>query len=357
MKKKKTIKKVKGKKAKAPVKKLERVGILGGTFNPIHFGHLGCAETVKEVLKLSKLYLIPAQQNPLREPMEGPSPEARLKMVQLALTTLGGEEKGFFASDMELQRGGLSYTIETINQLKKENKNYEIFLIVGADQIDSLHKWKSVDKIFLNANLVLTSRPGFSLPEKKSEFPMWLAKKIKSFSKGKGKLSSGKAVICLQLNDQNISASEIRRRARRGEDVSNSTPIAVNEYIKEHKLYASAGSKLNNFEELTKFCARILTDKGGINIAGYNVKKLAQPTEFALVSSGTSTRHTKALAENVVRAVKNEYGIYPQATEGTQESRWVVLDYGALMVHLFYDYVRSEYRIEDLWRQGEKISL
>jgi len=76
-----------------------------------------------------------------------------------------------------------------------------------------------------------------------------------------------------------------------------------------------------------------------------------------LIASGTSTRHAASLAENVVQAVKEEYNVLPQSVEGVDEGRWVVIDYGSLIVHVFYDFVRQEYSLEKLWKDGKDLNL
>ena len=89
----------------------------------------------------------------------------------------------------------------------------------------------------------------------------------------------------------------------------------------------------------------------------FDLRKLSAPSEFSLICSGTSTRQTVALAESLVRFVKEEYGVLPISFEGAEEGRWVLVDYGALIVHVFYDYVRNEYRLEELWKQGIDLNL
>lgn len=84
---------------------------------------------------------------------------------------------------------------------------------------------------------------------------------------------------------------------------------------------------------------------------------MSAPSEYAVIASGTSTRHAAAMAENVVMAVKEEYNVHPQSVEGIDEGRWVLVDYGSLIVHIFYDFVRQEYSLENLWRQGVDLGL
>jgi nicotinate-nucleotide adenylyltransferase len=169
-------------------------------------------------------------------------------------------------------------------------------------------------------------------------------------------LNNGSSIHFVQLKDMDISGTEIRRRLRAEQSISDLVPLEVENIIRDQHLYEAFDHKIGDFEAFTRFCAKILDDKGGISVLGYDLRELDAPSEFTLISSGTSSRHTQALADSVVRAVKQEYGVYPQSIEGMREGRWIVIDYGSLIVHLFYDYVRQEYRLEELWRAGKAMS-
>jgi nicotinate-nucleotide adenylyltransferase len=95
-------------------------------------------------------------------------------------------------------------------------------------------------------------------------------------------------------------------------------------------------------------------DKGGVNVKNYDLRDKSAPSEFTVICSGTSTRHATALAEHLTREVKKDYNVWPQNIEGQSEGRWIVIDYGALIMHTFYDYVRQEYRLEELWSRPAK---
>lgn len=358
---KKSKKAVKSKKKTAPKakrslgKKKIKVGIFGGTFNPVHFGHMNSLETVLAEMKLNQIWVVPALQNPLREKEEGPKPEHRLKMLELALSSLNQGDEKFVLKDDEIVRGGISYTIDTVKQFEKKSPEADLFLIIGADQLETFNKWKDFRKLLEKVNLVVTSRPGSVLPKKKDECPEWLAELVKSSRPGKFSLKTGKTVQFIMLNDVAVSATEVRKKMRIGSKVDHLVPNMVLEYIRNENLYKEVKTKISDYTEFTKFCADVLKDMGGLGISAYDVRNMVQPTEFAMAVSGTSTRHAKSLAEKVVKQVKEEYGVYPQGTEGLSEGRWVVLDYGSLMIHIFYDFVRNEYRIEDIWQRGSKI--
>ena len=122
--------------AKKPRTPSFKIGVFGGTFNPIHYGHLNRLETVQQALNLDLVYLMPAAKNPLRANVEGPLPEARLEMLNIAADMLNQNTPKFVVRDDEIKRGGASYTIDTLKALKKE-RDADYHLVVGADQLQT----------------------------------------------------------------------------------------------------------------------------------------------------------------------------------------------------------------------------
>jgi nicotinate-nucleotide adenylyltransferase len=133
--------------------------------------------------------------------------------------------------------------------------------------------------------------------------------------------------------------------------------IEVEEYIKSKGFYGPIGPRIGDGESFARFCAEALFAKKGLQVRAYDLRELTSPSEYALIASGTSTRHTVALAEAVQKAVKDEFNVFPQSVEGVSEGRWVLLDYGVMIVHIFYDFVRQEYRLEELWREGRDLGV
>lgn len=331
-----------------------KIGIFGGSFNPPHNGHVNSLTTVQKKLGFDKIYIVPNSQNPLKTPTEAPITEHRLNMVTKAFESYG---KAFEVSDVELKRGGKSYTIETIEHFKKLHPQDQIHLIIGADNFDQLALWKDYQKILEQSNIVVTTRPGFSIPDSDDEFPEYLKPFVAESDFGAVELTTGKSIEFLSLQDIDISSSELRKKLRVGRPVEKFLPLSVESYIKEHNLYRAASQKINDYEAFTQFCAQVLFDKKVIGLRGFDISKISSTTDFTLIGSGTSTRHAASLAENLISAVKEEFNIYPQGVEGMDEGRWVVVDYGPLIIHLFYDYVRQEYQMEELWKNGVELKL
>lgn len=186
-----------------------KVGILGGTFNPVHIGHLTLAREAKEKLELVKILFVPANIPPHKQSFHIPA-EHRLNMLKLAI----GDNRDFEVSDIEIKRGDKSYTIDTIKELKKSFPKNDFYLIIGSDLANEFTSWKDYQEIKQLVKVVATSREGFKL-ENKDFFSI------------------------LDITQVNVSSTQIRSDIEKGKDISNRVEKEVIEYIEKHKLYQS----------------------------------------------------------------------------------------------------------------------
>ena len=331
-----------------------RVGIFGGSFNPPHMGHLQSLQTVLKKSGLGEIRIVPANQSPLKIPIEGPSAEERLRMTE---ELVKGFSSAFKVDDQEIKRGGKSYTIDTIKNLRKTIEADDLYLIIGMDKLEELESWKNFSDILKETNLIVTSRPGFRFPESPDDLPAFLKKEVLEFDFNFMELKTGRNVQFVKIEDVAVSSTELRKWIRMGKNVSKFIPLSVEAYIKESGHYKNQTNRIKDYADFTKTCANLLFSKKAISVRGYDLREMAAPSEFTLVASGTSTRHASSLGENLMRSIKEEYNLYPQNVEGIDEGRWVVIDYGSLIVHVFYDYVRQEYSIENLWAQAKDMGL
>lgn len=333
---------------------MRKIGIFGGTFDPLHMGHINSMITVAGEFELDEIRVIPAFQSPFRLPTEGPTPQQRFEMTRVGLENY----KDILKIDgQEIERGGVSYTIDTIEKLSSEKEEKELYLTVGMDQFEAFDRWKNFSQILTLANLIVTSRPGADLPESLQEFPLGLVDLVEDFDGQQALLNTGRSIYFIQLEDTEISSTEVRKALREKTAVTGLMPKQVHDYIRENGLYEAISSRIGDFEKFTHFCGDFLLSKKSIHVLGFDLRDFDFPSEFTLITSGTSTRQTTALAQNLMREVKTQYGVYPQNVEGVREGRWVVLDYGSLIIHIFYDYVRQEYRLEELWREAPRLNL
>lgn len=210
-----------------------KVAILGGTFDPIHYGHLRVAEEVRETLGLDKVLFIPTFITPHKPEGIATPPEARLEMVRLAI-----EGNPFFeASDIEIQRGGRSYTIETVRALMSEGFG-DISLILGSDSFNDITTWCEYETLLTLASFVVVERPGHAVKKPAEALPIELARKFwYDGETGAYKNSFGKSLHYVPTTAMGISASDIRERVKEGLSIRYLAPEKVAAFIAEKGLY------------------------------------------------------------------------------------------------------------------------
>ena len=191
----------------------KKVGILGGTFDPIHMGHLVLAEQVREKFQLERVIFIPCASPPHKTEQKLSPADDRFEMTKLALEG----NPYFFVSDIELKREGLSYTVETLRELKEFYRDSEIYFLTGSDVLDEITTWKDPEEIYKLAKIVIGVRPGFDKFDHEDHF--------------------AKTSIIINITGIDISSTQIREKVRKGESIKYLVPPKVEEYIKNRNLY------------------------------------------------------------------------------------------------------------------------
>lgn len=197
---------------------MERLGIMGGTFDPIHLAHIYIAEEAKKQLNLDKVLFMPAGSQPLKVNKKVTDAFLRLKMVKEAIKGIDY----FEVSDYEIKKKGMSYTYLTVENFKAPNR--KVFFITGADCLMSLEMWNEVKRIFEACEFVVFTRPGYD--EEKLE-----AQKEKIEEK------YNKKIILIHVNSQDISSTMIREKIRDGKKVDNLLSKGVLDVIEKEGLY------------------------------------------------------------------------------------------------------------------------
>jgi nicotinate-nucleotide adenylyltransferase len=186
-------------------KKLKKIGIYGGSFDPIHHGHLILAREAREALDLEKIIFVPATVSPLKGQAAAASGDMRLKMLHAAIE---GEE-GFGIDDCELRRPPPSWTIDTVLEIRKREPESEICLLIGEDNVATLDRWRRFDELNKLVRFVVLDRTG-------------------------SQTQSDHQVVRRKID---ISATDIRKRVARGQSIRYLVPSAVEEIIQREKLY------------------------------------------------------------------------------------------------------------------------
>ncbi|HWD86367.1 MAG TPA: nicotinate-nucleotide adenylyltransferase [Solirubrobacteraceae bacterium] len=198
-----------------------RVGVLGGTFNPPHIGHLICAQEAWLQLKLDQVLVIPAARPPHKQVEEEPGPEHRLELCRQAVK---GDPR-LEVSPVEMDRAGLSYTVDTLELLHSQAPDNELFLIVGGDVAAGLPGWHEPERVLSLARLAVAKRRGTSRD---------------AVDDALASLNGGGRADFFRMPRVGISSTFVRRRVRSGEPIRYLVPDAVAEYIEEHRLYGGS---------------------------------------------------------------------------------------------------------------------
>jgi nicotinate-nucleotide adenylyltransferase len=209
------------------------VGLLGGTFDPIHNGHLAVARAAQHALALDHVRFIPAARPPHRPDSPQASEYHRVAMIRLAIENGTGWE----VSDLELRRDGPSYTYDTLITLNRDGlPPSQIFFITGADAFAEIATWHRYPEVLDLAHFVVVARPGFSLEALQGRVPALAHRMIEPADLA---VSSASRIILVAAETPDVSSTAIRARAARREALDGLVPPAVSAYISQHDLYSS----------------------------------------------------------------------------------------------------------------------
>ncbi len=190
---------------------MQRIGLFGGSFDPVHLGHLLVAQAAREELELTRLYFIPTAQSPFKPNGALTAGNERLRLLRLALAG----ETWCEMDDQEIRRGGVSYTIDTLRDYAKRFPGAQLFYLIGADNVPQLSQWRSADELAGLAEFVVIPRPG----ETEAPFPQpFRGRRLKGFPLG-------------------VSSSQIRARVKAGFPIAHLVPCTVAEAIRNNRLY------------------------------------------------------------------------------------------------------------------------
>ena len=212
-----------------------KIGLFGGTFDPIHWGHLRSAEEVQETFSLDRVYFIPASNPPHKRRKPATSARDRFELVRLAIA----RNSCFSVSDVELLRRGKSYSIDTIRYFTQiESPEHSFYFILGLDAFSEIDSWKNVQDIFPLCHLIVTSRPGSGDVMSYRTIPVAVRRGFcYDPRKNAYRHKSGKYLFFTRLTDIAISASEIRNRLKGGKSIRYLVPQNIETYIKNKGLY------------------------------------------------------------------------------------------------------------------------
>ena len=195
------------------------IGILGGTFDPVHIGHLRMADAVYKYMKLEQVMFIPAYVAPHKVGMDIAPADDRYAMTKLAI-----EPYSYFTvSDLELRRSGVSYTVDTLRELHRQYPEKQLYFIIGADSVEQLHTWNSIEEMLQLATFIGAGRPGYE---------GIMDNVVKNLGE-----EARQHIMLLNTPEYDVSSTDIRERIREGASLMNLVPKVVEDYIYAHGLY------------------------------------------------------------------------------------------------------------------------
>ena len=210
-------------------------GLLGGTYDPIHFGHLRCAEEIREMFDLNRIIFVPASRPPHKLEADITSFYHREQMVELAIE----DNPSFSFSDIEHERGGVSFSVETVESfLGKYLKDLELYFIVGQDAFHAIQTWKDWENLLVLCHFVVMTRPGYENRGLDGILPADFAARFVYDEAARGyRGPTGQVIYFREVTFLDIAASRIRARVRAGQSIHYLVPDAVRHYIRKNVLY------------------------------------------------------------------------------------------------------------------------
>jgi nicotinate-nucleotide adenylyltransferase len=197
-----------------------RLGIFGGSFDPVHNAHLAIARACQRQAELDEVWFTPTAIQPLKQHGPRATNRHRLEMLRLAIQ----DEPTWRVCTIEIDRGGYSYTVDTLQQIHEELPDAEVFFLIGADALRDVAKWKQPREIFRMATPLVVSRAEQPLPD---------------FKQLKALCTEGTQPRLIEMPAADVSSSEIRRRVAAAESINSLVPDAVAEFITQHHLYST----------------------------------------------------------------------------------------------------------------------
>ncbi len=343
-----------------------RTAFFGGTFDPVHRGHLAIAQAVLDRGLADRVLFVPAPTPPHKTDQPVTPFEQRFAMLALALEG----HKNFGLSDMERHRTGKSYTIDSLEALSADANRGETLLLIGADSLCQLHTWKRPHDLVKSYRLITYPRYG-EIPEPARLRPFWNEEEIARML----------ASVIPDAPHFPVSSTEIREMLKKGDLESASAFVTgrIMEYITDQHLYGTGGTE--NFpaptvnkekrktgrteefmanekkieaEDIVKLCEEIAYDRKAENIIRIDLKELPAVTDYFLLCTASSEPHIRAIVERIQRDVLEKLKVKPLHVDGSPESRWSIVDFGSVMVHVMTEESRTRYQLEDLWGDAPK---
>lgn len=345
-----------------------RLGIMGGTFDPIHLGHLAVAETAREALDLERVLFLPAGVPPHKPGAVVAPAEDRVAMVRLAIAG----NPTFELSRIDVDRPGPSYTADSVRLIaeaeRAAGREPDLVLIMSAETLAGLPDWHEPARLLAACRIAVAPREGHPAPD-----PAWIAARFPG---------QADRMIILDGPRVRISSTGIRERIAAGLSIRRLVPDAVERHIADHGLYQSRNRPEESVPvtdpalaprpdglprrearrtvperpslEMARRVVELAEDKKAADIVLLDLSGLTTLADYFVICSGGSERQLDAIADGIVGGLRAE-GERPIGREGVAASHWVLVDFGSVIVHVFTPPERDFYQLEKHWSAARTI--
>jgi nicotinate-nucleotide adenylyltransferase len=336
-----------------------KIAILGGTFDPPHYGHLRTALEIKEIFNADEVWFIPSAYPPHKDNKQITPYFYRKKMLELAL-----KDFDFFVlQDIESSLPRPSYTINTIKELKKLYPDNTYYLIIGSDAFKEIEKWKSGNEIIDNCNLVIVVRDLIDeelvLKNKETVFKDTPLIKIDPFyfTSLSQDISEQNVIYYVSVTHLEISSEKIRKLSRENHLPTYLTPENVIEYINKFRLYDQQRYNNNAVRPessiLLNDIAQIILENKGKNVITIDLtENYSDFADYFVICDANSTKQINGICDKIDEEL-SQNKIYARGIEGKEEGTWMLMDYGDIIVHIFNRDTRANYDLEGLWNKAK----
>jgi len=324
-------------------KPVAMIGVFGGTFDPIHQGHIQSIDLLCRELDFDRVHWVLSARPPHKDQVSA-SIDDRFTMLKMALAA----NPLYIADDLEIKRQAKSYTSDTVAAFQAQFPDNRIVLIIGADSLLNLPTWHQYEELVESVNWVVMTRPGYDI-DIPNELQQRFVGSVDQFNQ-----SQGGAFWLFSKSDFNISSTQLR--AQLGAQITHPAGISgslvkeflasdVIEYIRARQLYKIAPMKS---EQIKDQVVEALENVKGQDIKVIDIAEISSFADFMVVASGTSDTHVKALAREASDELRRQ-GVKPLNEDGADVGEWVLVDFGDVVLHVMRPEVREYYALEKLW--------
>ncbi len=319
-----------------------KLGLLGGTFNPPHIGHLVCAQEACAQLGLDEVAFVPVNQPPHKDIGEiDPGVEVRVELTRRAVA---GDSR-FWVSRVDADVPGRSYTVDTLRRLHESSPADDLTFIMGGDMAHSLPTWHEPESVLSLATLGVAERDGIRRADIMERPRRARRRRTDPLLRN----ASSRHLILGHSPPRGGRPSDPLPRARHRGRVHRRRRVV--------RMSAPRASAPIEPSELADLVAGYASDVKAQDIVELDLRGVLGYTDYFVIATGGTDRQVKAIHDRIHENMKKEHGLLPRRVEGLGESRWILMDYLDVIVHVFTPEAREYYRLEQLWGEAPKRTI